>query len=315
MQTILTAIIPLFILIGIGALLQLSLGRPTKVSLLLTRIGFSRGLDWSRVLNSFALYLALPALIFSSLSQASGIYLVPLPVLLYSVFGLLLYLAVLYLVFFNSNLPRDIANTYIFAGFFGNVAYIGFPFLVELLPGTDGALSIVIAIHIAIAFSFGVWILKKSEASKQSILPRLVKNPLLIATVLGFLVLLTPVTLPTVLANAVAMLGQSASPVVLVALGMFIVSNWKIDNTIIHAVGITTIKLVLMPVLFILGSLLLAPSAVLSASVIETAMPVALTTFAMAERYKINKTVAANAIILSTLASLITLTLFSSIVL
>lgn len=315
---IISAILPIFILIGIGVLLQRQLPRQPNSSQLLCQVGLGSCETWTSVLNKFALYLALPALIFSSLVEAERQSLPSLELILFTAVLLLATLGIVYAVASTLHTSVKIRNTYLFGTFFGNIAYIGPPFLVALY-GTDilGSLSIIIAIHIAIAFSIGLFILETSKpvhSGLTTVLKTLIKNPILLSVLVGLIILLTGIQLPASVIQAIHMLGASASPVVLIALGTFIATEWDPRAHIGHVVAISLLKLMAMPLLFLfVGISMVAPSVIRDISILEAAMPVAITSFALAEHYPIDKKIIANAIILSTLLSIITLTVFSHV--
>lgn len=316
-MTIITAIVPLFVLIGIGVLLQNLLPRQPESSRIMCRIGLGSCETWTTVLNKFALYLALPALIFSSLASAGSAAIIPLPLVLFNV---LLLIAIILIVLALGKLASwspTLTNTYIFGAFFGNVAYIGPPFLTSLYGDVTAPLSIIIAIHVGVAFSLGLVLLersKKKHVTVGDILKKLTTNPLLLSVITGLLVAALHIPIPDTLLSAVRMLGASASPVVLIAVGTFIATEWHPGPQLKHAIAISSIKLVATPLLFLCFSSFLAASAVRDISILEAAMPVALSNFALAEAYPMDKNITANAIIISTLAAAVTLSLFAGIV-
>lgn len=314
---IITAILPIFILIGIGIVLQKMLPRQPKSSQLLCHIGLGSCETWTTVLNKYALYLALPALIFSSLAQASTENLLPATLILFTTLLLIASIIVTYTVCTLFKASPTLRNTYIFGVFFGNIAFIGPPFILSLY-GTEvlGSLSIIIAIHIAVAFSLGLLILERSKHHNHidwhTIITTLIKNPLLLSVISGLLILLSGISLPTSITTAISMLGASASPVVLVAMGTFIATEWHPRGHIGHTIAISLLKLMGLPLLFlIIGVSLFTPTILRDISILEAAMPVAISNFALAEIYPMDKKITANAIILSTILAVVTLSVFS----
>ena len=314
MYTILQSILPIFILIGIGMILQASMPKPPLSTRLMCRIGLGSCETMTSVLNRYALYLALPALIIHSLASTDAEQVNHTGVYFFTLVVLTVVLFIVYAATKQLKLKTDIANAYLFGVFFGNVAYIGFPFIARLIPGNDGVVSIIVAIHIAIAFTFGLALLEHSKnGSPASVAGKLVRNPLLISVVIGLLLLFTGIDMPSVLGAAVAMLAASASPVVLVAVGTFIASSWRLDETLWHSAYIAGLKILAVPLFFVTFAFFMPPSTALTVSLLEAAMPAALTTFALAEIYPIHKKIIANAIIISTVLSLFTLSLWSAI--
>jgi predicted permease len=310
LQSILNALIPVFILIGIGYLFQKNQKKDPPLAATLCRIGVGSCNTWSSILNSYALHIALPALIFSSLITIPFTSLPGLSFLLFTFGGTILFMGILYLFILKKKFPTDTANSYLFGGFFGNTAYIGFAYLMNLFSNSAATLSLILAVHLIITFTIGIMILEHSTHRHipfSGILIKTIKNPMLLAVFFGLTVLIAGIEIPFVIAKAASMIGASASPVVLIALGTFIAREWHHDSTMTHAVYISVLKLIIMPLFFLIPALLIKADQDIILSILESAMPVALTNFALAEIYTINKTMIANAVIVSTLASAITI--------
>lgn len=314
-MTILSAIIPLFILIGIGYLMQRTLPRQPKSHKLLCQLGFASCESWTTVLNKFALYLALPALIFSSLATAGTQALIPVELIIFTALLLVSIITAVSLIGRLFGWSATLTNTYVFGIFFGNVAYIGPPFLTSLYGDVTAPLSIIIAIHVGVAFSLGLILLERSKSTHIAparIAKKLATNPLLLSVLAGLVVALLHISLPTPLLDAIRMLGASASPVVLVAVGTFIATEWSPGPSIKHAFAISAGKLIATPLLFLFIGSFFAASTIRDISILEAAMPVALSNFALSEQYPMDKKITANAIIISTLAAAVTLGAFAS---
>ncbi len=316
MLVILQSSLSIFVLILIGIIAQIVVNKKkTKTEIILCKIGINCH-TWTEVLNKFVLYLALPALIFMSLSSISTGQLISTKIILINAVILAIFIPVLILASKFFKAKKDIANAYIFGAFFGNVAYIGFPFVGSVIPGSEPEISILVAIHVLIAFTIGLFYLEHSKSSHhgfKSIIKKIIMNPLIGAVLFGLIALFLNINLPQILSNALSMLAASASPVVLIALGMFIADKIKFDKELWHAVAISSMKLILMPLIFIVVAITLKLKAEFDISILEAAMPVALTNFALAEIYPIDKKIIANSIIISTVLSLITLTALSVI--
>lgn len=316
-MTILSAILPIFILIGIGVVLQKILPRQPESSRLMCQIGLGSCETWTTVLNKFALYLALPALIFSSLVETQTTQLLPASLVLFTIIAMIGMIGLVYLVTTLLGYSSTLRNTYVFNTFFGNIAYIGPPFLVALY-GTDilGAISISIAIHVAIAFSIGLILLERSKHHDHidwsTISSTLIRNPLLLSVFLGLLFLFLSIPIPSTIIDALTMLGATSSPVILIALGTFIATEWDPRVHLGHMIVITSLKLFIIPLicLFFLA-MYYTPNVFRDITLLQIAMPVAVSNFALAEAYPMDKKITANVIILSVLVSVCSLSLFS----
>lgn len=314
MHIILTAIIPLFLLIFVGIVLEKSIPAKPKSSQLLCSLGLGSCDTTTNVLNRFALYLALPALIISSLVQARGETLISLPIIIITVVPIITIFFLILLVAKIVRADAKLTNTYLLCGIFGNIAYIGFPFLISLYPGTEADISILVALHIAVAFGIGLTYLewqKHKHLQPVVLLQHILKNPLVLSVLLGVFLFLLHIPIPEVVLRALGLLGASASPVVLVSIGAFIASSWHPKEGLAHALAISCIKLGVLPAIAVIIAYMYPVSVPVHLAALQTAMPIALTNFALSEIYPMRQKIIANAIILSTLLSVITVSLWS----
>lgn len=300
MFQILNVIAPLFIIIFASAIFQKI--KPVKNS-------------YIRVLNQFALNIGLPLLIFSSLSNTK--------ISLYDEINLILvnsaYILVLFIIVIILSkildLDKRISRSIIICTMFGNVAYLGIPVLTQIF-GDDvlPQASLIVAVHIFWIFSLGIGHLEYSiTEDKSSIIPNVLKNlyrsPLLLSVILGFLFMGLQITLPSILSNSINMITNSVTPMVLVVIGLFIgkfkLGHWK---KWIPALIFSVLSLTLIPFgLYFVSLILNLDFDSLNISILQFSMPIAITPFALAEKYNLDKDFIAKSVIISTLLSIITL--------
>ncbi len=317
MTIIIQAIVPVFLLVLLGVIAELLLKDRIEPPKYLVWLGCAEN-SWISGLNGFALYLGLPALIFYSLAHTDKSQILSTPVIGTNLAILAGTILVTTIVVHLLRLKKEIANAYITAVFFGQVAYLGFPFLDSLIPGSTGIVSMHVAVHVGIAFTVLLGVLEYQHYSKANvglILKSLIKNPLLLSVLLGVLWLIGGFGINPMVDKALAMLASSASPVVLVAIGMFMGRKINIDKTFIHSVLIAGFKIIILPLLFLIVGLFTKLGSSYQISTILAGMPVALTCFALSEIYDIDRKVIANAIILSTIGSIVSLSALSFLVL
>jgi len=306
MLKILTVISPLFIIIFASAILQ----RVKNINK-----------NWMVVLNEYALNIGLPALVFASLSKTSlslsentGVILANSAFLLGS-FALALLVGKLF------NLSAQLKRTVFMCLGFGSVAYLGIPILEEIY-GKDvlPVASIIVAIYLFWKFTIGLGYLEYDQmASKKGVITKvakhLISNPILIAVVAGILFGSFQIPIPSVIGRAIDMVVASVTPTVLVVVGLFIgrsdfgkLSEW------IPVFIFSLFILFAMPGLFYLGIKLAGfnPQS-FSTTLIESAMPAAITPFALADEYSLNKTFIARTIVLSTILSVISIPFWISV--
>ncbi len=278
--------------------------------------------SWEHTLSMFVYYIALPALLVTGFWELDFTEQALLHFV--GVHAAVLIGTALVVAFVLSLLPgRHIVKASVFMGsVIGNTVYMGFPVAGRAF-GADAESTIVLSatLYLLIGLVLSliyVEMLTKGQQSLREHVRDFAKNPLLIA--LGVGVVLNNVSLSgagvDVLRSTLDMLGRTASPVALFALGLFFsgASWWR--N--IGWVGLASVfQLVLFPALAVavlaahkafLGTDVL-PAESGSISVVIGAMPAAVTTFVLAERFQLDRVVAANTIIVSTILSFVTLAL------
>ncbi len=294
MLAIISLLIPLFGLIVVGYLA----GRTNIAKL-----------SWVSTLNLFSYYVAFPALILKSLAfiqldiQQQGAI-----VLVQTLMGCGLILCTYYIGRWLG-LPRTDRNTYMIGIYFSLAGYIGIPALQMVFGDTAAAEgTVIVAVMIAITLTLGVGLLEASRSRRvriQKIIFTVLKNPLMIATAIGLLVGSIGLPIPTPIAQLISMVAAAASPTVLVALGIFIAWNHPKRHALRIALKLTVLKLLLIPTAMGVLIWLLPNSHWLDTTFIQTCMPVAITTFALAEIYPMDKQAVSSSIVVSTILSAI----------
>ncbi len=300
MVEILTVIAPLFLIIFASALLQK-----------LKNIGD----DWSQVLNDFALKIGLPVLVFSALSKASFSFYEQSGLILANTLFILgsFFLALVFGKIFR--LKKPMAKTLFICLSFGNVAYLGIPVLEQIYgESVLPTASLIVAVYLFWMFTVGLGFLdygleKKKRTALINILKNLIKNPLLIAVVLGIAMATLNLTLPGIVLKSLDMITASVTPTVLIVIGLFIgkskigkVKDW------VPVFFFSLATLVVLPAIFYFGVQLFGytPSD-FSATIIQAGMPLAITPFALADKFQLHKEFIARSIVLSTVLSVVSL--------
>lgn len=306
MIQILSIIAPLFLIILGAALIQRSR---------------NLGEEWNKVLNEYALKIGLPVLIFSALSKASFSFKEEaLLILVNSVFLLANFIFAIALGKFFG-FKKQLFLTLFICFTFGNVAYMGIPLLTEVFGNAAlPTASLIVAIYLFWIFTIGTAYLdyaskKKNRTVLTNILKNFIKNPLLISVVLGILVGSFKVELPIILSKTLDMLSASVTPTVLIVMGLFIgksklgkISEW------VPILIFSLFTLLVFPALFYFGVQAFgAPPAQFKISIIQAAMPLAITPFALADKYDLNKIFIARSIVLTTILSIFTLPFWVSL--
>jgi predicted permease len=173
MGSILFAVAPLYVLIAIGVVLRLIVASDA----------------WIEVFNKFGVYVGFPAIVFSSLVKIPAGAIIETSVIACNVLFLLVAVALTYGVGRCLRLTTALRNTYVIGVFYGNVAYLGYPFVTTVIPGSEASVSIHIAIYVAFLFTVGIFVLELSKDGGSVNLPRIAKSimtsPLLLSVVAG----------------------------------------------------------------------------------------------------------------------------------
>lgn len=292
---ILLQILPFFIIIFAGSILV-----KIKVA----------SQSWLQPLGSFALLIGFPALIFGNLVST------PLNFTLvssqFSHFSFVIFATVLALIIFFKIFKINTLDkpTYIITFMFGNAAFLGIPLITSLDESLAQTASINASVMLFWVFSLGLLLVefyRKSGENKLSIVLNLFKNPLLLSVLLGLLFNYLQVQIPKPLLQPIGMLGKAVSPIVMLMIGIFIALHPpKTFKSLKKPLIYSAFKLLIFPlVCYSLYKLLhLKPD---MTTLVQFAMPAAITPFAMAEKYKFDKEFICNSIIISTIVSLLTI--------
>jgi predicted permease len=299
----LSTIIPIFALISAGWLVR--------------RLGVI-GAQGMTELNRFVVWLALPALLFDITAHArlADIW---QPGFI-AVFGLST--AVVFVLTLALRLKgRRLADATLdgLGAAYGNVAYMGFPIMAAAV-GASGMIAATIATLITVCALFAVAV-AMIEAGLQAeartgrlalkVGKALLKNPLVMAPILGVVLAAVGFAIPDPAEKALKMLGSTASPCALVTIGLFLAAKAPAQDARSRALSTATLvalKLLLQPAIaFGLAILLRLPAPVTRAAVLLAAMPTGTGPFMLAEFYGREAGVTSRAILVSTVASAATL--------
>lgn len=269
--------------------------------------------NWIDVLNKYVLWIGFPALIFSALSKidfkpgeytglilANSLYLVTCVLLAFPVS-----------IIFRTSLKTK--RTLFLMLAFGNVSYLGIPVLLNVYGNAVLPSAVMIsAANLFWMFTLALILIEITAHEKvhyQILLKKLITNPLLIAVITGIAVSYMEIKMDSSLMKTIDLFGQSVTAIVLFSLGIFLGSQ-QIGN-----------KKEWLPVFFLSISIMIIIPGIyflllrntnlthlqLQASVMDAAMPMGLTSYALAEQYNLNAVLAGRLVVLSTLLSVIIL--------
>ncbi|WP_150462372.1 AEC family transporter [Nesterenkonia ebinurensis] len=325
MVEMLTVIAPLFaiILLGFGA-------------------GFApRILAASGHLNAFVFYFALPCFIYTAIISAPPVghfpWVMPLIVLVVTpalAIGLYCLCRAL------GGLSRDLAAPVSLAGSFGNVGYFGIPISIGVLGPEAGLTAGVVHMVHNIFFMNGYPLVRTAVRTRElegaaasfgelwrrqlwPILRRgLVLNPVFWFMGLSLLVVLTPLSMPQLFDEPVAMLGTTAVPLALFCVGLALhpaLQGVRSGAVPVLPIGFgTAAKLLILPAATWLAVLPFSDQlgpVWAGTLIILAATPSSTTAFIFSETYDGDGRMAAAVLVATTAVSLLTLPLVAAVLL
>jgi len=198
----------------------------------------------------------------------------------------------------------------------GNVGFLGAPMLVLLLgPNAIGPVMLVLAVDLIVFSSLIVILITGGRDGRMSfgvvrtIGLGLVKNPMIMSITLGLLWSSLSLPIPAPVNDFLAILGGAATPGALFAIGASLAL--KSAERIEVAAWLSFCKLVLHPAVVAITVLYLIPLDPYSAAVVisAAALPVAGNVYILAQHYGVAPHRVSAAILLSTAASIVTVSL------
>ena len=268
-------------------------------------------------LNRFVIYLALPALLFGAMARSDLQAMAELGfVASFSLGTLLTMLAYIWLARRQGLAYQPKMLNALSAGY-SNAGYMGIP-LILLLFGDEALPIAVIGAVLTVVVQFGLTIvaIETHRAKGRSLLPALKKvalsllrNPILVSTLLGLGCSWFGITIPIPIASGIEQLGNAATPCALLTIGLFIAQT-RVTTGGRAVTEIVVLKLLVHPLLvgiFALAVFDLDPVWAWCA-ILATALPVGTGPFMLANLYREDAAVTARAILISTVASVVTLT-------
>ncbi|MCS0495665.1 AEC family transporter [Ancylobacter sp. MQZ15Z-1] len=269
-------------------------------------------------LNRFVVYLALPALLFDIIAHARWAD-VWQPGFV-AAFGLGSGLVFALTVAVRLRRPRHLADAAIDglnAGY-ANTGFIGFPLALVALGREAMAPTLVATIiTVCVIFAGAIVLIEvglQTEKRRSHLVLKvgrsLVRNPLLVAPVLGAVVPLCGLEIPAPVENFLKLLGGAASPCALVALGLFLADRREHTEPNAGPVALLVgFKLVVQPVVtWVLATAVFGlPPLLTHTAVLLAALPTGTGPFMLAEFYRREAGITARVVLVSTIISVLTI--------
>lgn len=208
------------------------------------------------------------------------------------------------------NLPSEQMASYHFAMVLPNTGFLGLPLLKATL-GAEAAFygAMIQLIFITVNWTYGVYVFTR-EDGKRIELKKLL-NPSIVALIIGFFLFLFSIKFPSVIYRMVESIGNTATPLTMLTIGMMLAEMKLKDFTSLGKPFIlTAYRNVVFPVvLYFILRAFGVEGLLLQVLVIDFAMPIAANTAIFAQGYDKDYQTAAKLVMISTLFAIVTIPL------
>jgi len=270
---------------------------------MLAAIGFAwvkLGFDYNvEFVTRMAMTLSVPCLIFVSLMQTE---IDPAALTTLSLAAVVAYgvLTVAMQVLMRAGGLEQ--RTYSAPMIFGNTGNLGLPLALFAFGETGLGYAVVVFAIMAIwSFTYGIWLV----SGGGSVL-KVVKEPLVAATVLGGVFLWQGWETPIFVTNALDLVGQMAIPLMLITLGVAVAR--LTPGRVKLATVLSALKVVLCAAIgWTVGLWFGLDDTALAVLVLQVSTPVAVTSYLLAEKYGADAQAVAGLVVVSTLMAVVAL--------
>ena len=270
-----------------------------------------------RVLSAYVYFFALPALFLIDLAETSFVA-ETLTFIFAGVIPIFVVVAVYGLLYAIFRFSKDTLYLLTLSTIFGSLAFFGIPFVTFAFPSEQterlatlaaATIGIVaIAVSIAMLEFYRLRESSKMEGLKQ-VAVRLAKNPLIISIVVGILISVVGVEIPSPVSTFLHMMGGTTSAVAVFMLGAFLYGK-KYENLTV-AFGLSLLRIVFLPVVALATfALFRLPTMNQSLLVLMHAMPVAVSLSVLSERYDFYRETVASLTLISSVGAIVYLNIW-----
>ena len=264
-----------------------------------------------KTVNNLVFKVFLPCLLFYNIYTTQIDKILDFDLIVYAVcFVSILFLLLMIFVpvFVKDNSKRGVIIQGVFRS---NFVLFGMPVTISLMgEGNGGLTSIAIAFIVPLYNVLAVICLetfRKNKINIFTVLKGIVKNPLIISSVLGILFLSFEIKLPVVLSDIVRDLSRVATPLALVGLGASFTFR-SVKNNLGYLSAIVLMKLIVLPVTAISISAYVFGfrGAAIVTLISVFASPTAVSSFTMAQSMGGDSDLAAQTVVFTSVFSIIT---------
>lgn len=209
---------------------------------------------------------------------------------------------------FFFKLPKSKQQVFRFITIFCNVGFMGYP----VLESIYGGIGVFYAAIFNIPFNLLVWtvgvMLYTGEKDFKAI-RKAITNPALMAVVTGMMLFIFSIRLPVPIETSLRLIGSTTTPISMIIIGSMLAelkyNDIFSDFSIYYA---AVVRLLVVPmIVYVALKLLKADEMLLNICVVLQAMPAAVTTAIIAEKYGGDGLLASQCVFITTIVSVITI--------
>jgi len=297
----LNAVMPLFLIIALGYIM--------KKSSFVSR-------EFVSGCNKFVFYIALPIALFRNVYASDVSDLLDVPFIAFVMGATLLAFLSIWAVSAIFIKDKKILGAFVQGAFRGNFAFLGMPLLINL-TGEAGMTraALIITFVVPLYNICSILVLAVCSDSGQRVGPKtvvftIIKNPFIIGIVIGIIMVLVGIRLPDMVNRTISYLGNTATPMALLCLGAGITFQ-GFDKRLKFAIISSLIKVFVLPIVFVTAGYLLGfRGSDLAALMVLEGIPSAIAGYSMVVQMGGDGYIAGTLVVISTMLSAVTLTLF-----
>lgn len=268
------------------------------------------------IANKYVFKVSLPVLLFKDIATTSILKDLNIRFVLFCFFGtILMFIGVWIFSHFYCKDP-GIEGAFAQGAARGSAAVLGVAF-VENICGNSGMAPLMIVAAVPLFNIFSVIILTfcgnnkaNGMAGIQKACINVLKNPIIIGILLGIPFSVLQIDIPTIPMKTIDYIAQTATPIALIAVGAGFDSKQAISK-VRPAVCASLIKLVILPCIFVpLAVCFNFNASEVIAVLIMTGAPTTVTSYIMAKNMDNDAVLSSNIIVMTTLLSSVTLTIW-----
>ncbi len=292
-------VVPVFLIVALGYLLKKSGMINDNFVKLSSKIVFT---------------VSLPALIFSEISKTDFTQIFDVNLIVFAYVGTLITFFFVWFISIPTLKKATDRTVFIQGSFRGNMAIIGLALIANMYGINNlGKASILLAFTIPIynvlsVIALTVPLRKEKNLNITGTITEILANPLILGVIFAIPFSYFKITLPSIVGQTINYMAVLALPLALLGIGGFMDFS-EIKKGFLLSLYSTVLKLIIFPLVMIYFAYLYGFRGYdLGLLFILFACPTAVSSFIMAEAMGSNSKLAANILLLTTLASLITIT-------